>query len=188
MRVANSPAQNGNVELGERSGLKLFNHGITEYLLNFRRIDGGWYISMIRQLQVCLCTTNEYFNAVLRRDVAVAMELCIKVHTNLRLRVKKTEIQQYQDTINELLDRSVQICSPSTPSACASIKFHWPRHWSDTRRDLGCSALEKSLERKLGETHKNFFRFTNANGEKEVNRRILLRELNLLLPLPQYKG
>ena len=169
MLVAGSPAQNGNVEIGERSGLKLFRHGITEYLLNFRRIDGGWYISMIRQLQVCLCTTAEYFSPVQRREVAKALELCVMVHNNVRAPVLKTELGEYQSVINELLRRSVAICAPSTPSECASIKFHWPRHWAESRRDLGCSALEKSLERKLGETHKKNFKFTNTVGNKEVH-------------------
>ena len=154
MSVAQATAENCNVELGERSGFKRFKHGCTDYLQNFRRIDGGWYISMIRQLQVCFYTTDEFFNPSTRRDVAKACALCIEVHTSLRLPVRKDGLRQYQDNINELLRRSVDICTPSTPSECKSIKFHWPRHWAVTRRDLGCSAQEKSLERKLGETHK----------------------------------
>ena len=169
MGIAKSSAENCNVELGERSGFKRFHHGITDFLRNFRRIDGGWYISMIRQLHVCLCTTNEFLPPNIRREVALALELCVKVHTSLRCPVRKDALESYQDDINELLRRNVDICTPSTPSECKSIKFHWPRHWSATRRDLGCSAHEKSLERKLGETHKKNFKFTNAKGSKDVS-------------------
>ena len=169
MSIARSSADNCNVELGERSGFKRFNHGITDFLRNFRRIDGGWYISMVRQLHVCLCTTTEYFNATTRRDIAKAFETCVRVHTNLRCPVRKDGLKDYQWLINDLLTRMVAICTPSTPSECKSIKFHWPRHWAQTRKDLGCSAMEKSLERKLGETHKKNFRFTNTKGSKEVH-------------------
>ena len=58
LKVASSHALNSNVELGERSGFKLFRHGITNYLLKKRRIDGGWYISILRHLHVALCTTT----------------------------------------------------------------------------------------------------------------------------------
>jgi hypothetical protein len=58
LKVASSHTLNSNVELGERSGFKLFRHGITDYLLKKRRIDGGWYISILRHLHVALCTTT----------------------------------------------------------------------------------------------------------------------------------
>ena len=57
-----------------------------------------------------------------------------------------------------------------TPSDCNSIKYHWPYHWSDTRRELGCSAAEKSLERKLGEVQKRNFKYTNGRNDVEVRR------------------
>ena len=58
LQVATSHTQNSNVELGERSGFKLFRHGVSDYLLKKRRIDGGWYISILRHLHVALCTTT----------------------------------------------------------------------------------------------------------------------------------
>jgi hypothetical protein len=53
------------------------------------------------------------------------------------------------------------LCEPCTKKLCNSIKFHWPLHWGDTRRQLGCSAAEKSLERKLGESQKRNYKSTN---------------------------
>jgi len=58
LKVASSNTLNSNVEMGERSGFKLFNHGVTDYLSKKRRIDGGWYISILRHLHVALCTTT----------------------------------------------------------------------------------------------------------------------------------
>jgi len=57
-----------------------------------------------------------------------------------------------------MLDQTVAIATSSTASECASIKYHWPRHWGATRRELGCAADEKSLERKLGEAYKSHYR------------------------------
>jgi hypothetical protein len=142
---------------------------VTEYLRNSRRIDGGWYISILRHLHVALCSTHQFFLPYERAKVAATCTLCVEVHYSLRLPVKKENIQEYQETINQLLMLAVDICAPSTPSGCNSIKFHWPRHWSQIREELGCSAQEKSLERKLGETHKKHFAYTNKKkGEKEV--------------------
>jgi hypothetical protein len=38
---------------------------------------------------------------------------------------------------------------------------YWPLHWAHTRLQLGCAAEEKTLERKLGQSQKRNFRFTN---------------------------
>jgi hypothetical protein len=169
IRVANKYTQNTNVEIGERSGFRLFRHGVTEYLRKKRRVDGGWYISILRHLHVALCTTTKFFDPVQRAQVAAACSLCIKVHCSLRLPLPKKDVDAYQEDINRLLALTVDICAPSTPSGCASIKFHWPRHWAETRVQLGCSAHEKSLERKLGETHKKNYAYTNKKkDEKEV--------------------
>ena len=163
MKVASAPTLNSNVEIGERSGFKLFKHGVTEYLLKSRRIDGGWYISILRHLHVVLCTTTDFFRPRERELVAQACNQCIKVHAALRLPLLKVNIGNYEADIDRLLELAVEVCAPSTPSGCASIKFHWPRHWTQTRLDLGCSAQEKSLERKLGEAHKRNYAYTNKN-------------------------
>ena len=161
--------ENSNVELNERSGFKSFPHGITDYLAKSRRIDGGWYISMIRHFHVLLCSDGEFFPPRERAKVAFACDLCVKVHVTLKTPLLKTRLQEYQMEINALLELIVGICKDSTPTGCNSIKFHWPRHWSHTRKQLGCAAMEKSLERKLGETHKKMYQYTNkAPGTKEV--------------------
>jgi len=61
--------------------------------------------------------------------------------------------------------RYVGLYKTHSPSKCQSIKFHWPRHWGHTRRNLGCAADEKSLERKLGETHKKMFKYTSGKDD-----------------------
>jgi hypothetical protein len=82
--------------------------------------------------------------------------------------VLKFELPEYQQCINELLLLMVEINLPSSKSQCNSIKYHWPRHWADTRRQIGCSAAEKSLERKLAETQKRNFKYTNKKENMEV--------------------
>ena len=96
-------------------------------------------------------------------------DLLIRVHAQLRIPLRKDKLSTYQTTINNCLKAMVPICRPHTPGDCKSIKFHWPYHWSDTRRDLGCSAEEKSLERKLGETPKKNYKFTNGRNDIEVD-------------------
>jgi hypothetical protein len=59
----------------------------------------------------------------------------------------------------------LEICLPYVKSKGNSIKFHWPRHWVYFRLNLGCAAAEKTLERKLAETEKKFYRFTNGKGD-----------------------
>jgi hypothetical protein len=56
----------------------------------------------------------------------------------------------------------------SQRGAIHSIKFHWPLHWWLTRREFGCSANEKSLERMLGEAQKTHFKHTNSCYDVEV--------------------
>lgn len=159
---------NKNVELNGRDNFKLFQHGITHFIRQVRRIDGGWHISMARHLQIFLGNTNMIGTAS-KDKYAVAYDLIFAVHTNLRLPVLKRGLTDYQDTINGLLNILVEICQPSTKKLCNSIKFHWPRHWSDTRRQLGCAAAEKSLERKLGEIQKRNYAFTNARHNVSVS-------------------
>ena len=122
-----------------------------------------------------------FFPRYERAQVAAACTLCVRVHCAVRLPVKKDKLIEYQQDIDALLDLAVTICTPSTPSRCRSIKFHWPRHWSQTRAELGCSALEKSLERKLGESHKKNFVYTNKQkGQKDIQMDIADNRLNQL--------
>jgi hypothetical protein len=157
-----------NVELDGRDAMKLFPYGITHFIRKGRRIDGGWHIAIARHLQVFVGTTD-LLSARTKAKFARLYDLLFHVHTNLRLPVAKTGLSTYQQTINDLLDAMVEVCEPSVKSKCNSIKFHWPRHWSDTRRELGCSAAEKSLERKLGEIQKKNFAFTNSRYNVDVS-------------------
>ena len=104
----------------------------------------------------------------MRTAFAEAYSLLFKVHSALRNPVRKGGLPLYQGTINDLLAAMMDICMDHSPSKCQSIKYHWPWHWYLTRRELGCSAAEKSLERKLGEAQKRNFKFTNGRLDVEV--------------------
>jgi len=158
MQVSSEVTLNANVELRGRGAFVLFPFGVTEFLLQPRRIDGSWYVSILRHLWVVLCGSTSFFLRPERLQVASAIATCLKVHASLRHPVLKTELGLYQDDINSMLDQTVAIATSSTASDCASIKYHWPRHWGATRRELGCAADEKSLERKLGEAYKPHYR------------------------------
>ena len=159
---------NKNVELYGRDTTKLFPHGITHFIRNGRRIDGGWHIAHARHMQIWLGTTN-LLSAATKTKMALMYDLLFAVHSSLRLPVRTGQLAAYQETINDLLAIMVEINTPSTKKNCNSIKYHWPRHWSDTRRELGCSAAEKSLERKLGEVQKKNFAYTNVRYDVDVS-------------------
>jgi hypothetical protein len=159
---------NKNVELCGRDAMKLFPHGISHFIRLGRRIDGGWHVAIGRHLQIFVGCTD-MLSEETKAQFARAYDLLFHVHASLRLPVRKDQLSQYQESINDLLDAMVEICEPSTKSKCNSIKYHWPRHWADTRRELGCSAEEKSLERKLGEIQKKNFSFTNSRFDVDVS-------------------
>lgn len=161
-------APNKNVELAGRDTLKLFRHGITHFIRNGRRIDGGWHISIARHLQIFLGCTDMICDAT-KAKYAHMYDLLFEVHSSLRLPVAVQSLPTYQKNINDLLDCMVVICAPAFKRECNSIKFHWPRHWADCRRELGCSAAEKSLERKLGEIQKKNFTYTNSRYNVDVS-------------------
>ena len=151
--------------------MKLFPYGITHFIRKGRRIDGGWHIAIARHLQIFVGTTDMLCDDT-KAKFARVYDFLFHVHASLRLAVRKEHLGQYQQTINDLLDSMVEVCAPSVKSKCNSIKYHWPRHWADTRRELGCSAAEKSLERKLGEIQKKNFRFSNSRYDVDVSYHI----------------
>jgi hypothetical protein len=159
---------NKNVELGGRDTMKLFPYGITHFIRKGRRIDGGWHIAIARHLQIFVGTTPLLCDET-KAKFARLYDLLFLVHSSLRLPVRTRELHGYQETINDLLDAMVDVCAPSTKSKCNSVKYHFPRHWADTRRELGCSANEKSLERKLGEIQKKNFSYTNSRFNVDVS-------------------
>ena len=165
--IARVTAPNKNVELGGRDGFKTFPNGVTWWILKSIRINGGWHVSIARHLRIFFGTTD-LLPPLVRRQICTVYDLIMKVHTSLRIPVRKDQLALYQGTINDLLTALVRLNAPHSPSMCNSIKYHWPRHWQNTRRELGCSAHEKSLERKLGETQKKNFKFTNGRQNVEV--------------------
>jgi hypothetical protein len=101
-----------------------------------------------------------------------AYELLFQVHNSLRLPVKKFDLQEYQNNIDSLMVMLKKICRESSPSDCNSIKFHYPIHWGHTRAELGCAADEKSLEKKLSESQKRHYTFTN--GKCDVDAQMVM--------------
>ena len=155
------------MELSGRDALKTFLHGVTGYIRDVRRIDGGWHIAIARTLHLALCTSNFVSNETKQR-FSRAYHLLFKIHDYLRLPLAKNAIEDYQERINALLAAMLPITTPHTESLCNSIKYYWPRHWGDTRVQLGTSANEKSLERKLSETQKKNHKLTNGQGDISV--------------------
>jgi hypothetical protein len=159
---------NNNVELGGRNTFKFFQFGISNILHKKRRVDGGWHIAMARHMHVYFCNAD-YLSVETKQQISRAYTLLYRVESGLRVPLEKTKVAEYQGTINRLLRALVAICIPSSKTKCNSIKFHFPYHWGDTRVQIGCSANEKSLEKKLAETQKRNFAYTNKKGDTEVN-------------------
>jgi hypothetical protein len=134
IEVAKKMPSNKNVELGGRDGFKFFKHGVTSYMLpKTRRINGGWWISIARQLNIFLCVTKLISDAT-RSKLCDALSLLFEVHHGLRNPLCKDDLNSYQNKINFLLTALVNIATPWSKSQCQSIKFHWPRHWGHTRQ------------------------------------------------------
>ena len=159
-KVALQNVTNKNIELRGKNGFKLFPNGISHILRNGISVDGSFHISMARHLHVYLCTLDG-LPRTMKQKIGRAYELLFQVHHNLRLPVKKTAIQEYQNTIDSLLVMLRIMYRPFSKTDCNSYKFHAPIHWGQTRVEIGCAADEKSLERKLGESQKRHFKFTN---------------------------
>ena len=159
--VATQNVCNKNVELRGKNGFKLFPKGIAHIIRNEISVDGAFHIAMARHLHVYLCNVD-ILPVEMKQTFGRAYELLFKVHASLRLPVKKNDLQEYQNNIDSLMVMLKMICRDSSPSDCNSIKFHYPIHWGHTRLELGCAADEKSLEKKLSESQKRHFAFTNG--------------------------
>ena len=153
-RVSNV-TRNTNTEISEHDGFKLFPHGFADYIRNENRVDGGWHLSMTRHLHVWLCTSIFLSND---KKLLCATACCklYEVDAFLRWPVKRAKLAYFSVLIDDLLQILVEISIPYVACQGNSIKFHWPRHWVYSRLQLGCAAAEKTLERKLAETQKNF--------------------------------
>ena len=125
-RVAAAAPSNSNAELQHRNSFQTFPHGITEYARNKRRIDGSWWISIVRHLHICVCTTSLFFSPPDRKKVARACALCYAVHENLAGPLLKADVGTYQGTIDEFVDILKDLAMPSTASLCRSAP-DWTR-------------------------------------------------------------
>jgi hypothetical protein len=167
--VSHDNPRNINVEMRERDGFRCFPHGVTSYVLNEKRIDGGWHVSIARHLRIFLCTTTLLRNKT-KRLYAKAYHLLFTVHVALRMPLPKTQLGMYQANVNELVEQIKMIARECTQvgAGCNIMKLHLPYHWADTRLQLGCSAAEKTLERKLGQAQKKYFPLTNGKHGAQV--------------------
>ena len=103
-----------------------------------------------------------------RMQIGDAYNLLYGVECALRYPLRKTKVHEFEQLVIRLLEAQIAICTPYSKSKCNSIKYHLPYHWGDTRVQLGCSPNEKSLEKKLAETQKRNFAFTNKKHDVEV--------------------
>ena len=107
---------NKNVQLGGRDGFKFFKHGVSSYMLpKTRRINGGWWISIARQLKIFFCVTTIVSDAT-RTKFCDALSLLCEVHHGLRNPVHKDDLEIYQGRINFLLTTLVDIALPRSKS------------------------------------------------------------------------
>ena len=171
-RQVSKHARNTNSEISAHDGFKLFPHGFADYIRNENRVDGGWHLSMTRHLHVFLCT-SDFLPIDKKLLCSTACSKLYEVDTFLRWPVKKNKLAYYSVLIDDLLEIIVGICRPYVTKQGNCFKLHWPRHWVYFRLNLGCSADEKSLERKLAETQKKIYRFTNGkdNTSDQISKK-----------------
>jgi hypothetical protein len=161
--VALQNVTNKNIELRGKNGFKLFHNGFSHIVRNGISVDGAFHIAVARHLHVYLCNLDILSNA-LKERFGRAYDLLAQVHSNLRLPLKKECVMEYQNTIDTLMIMIKIMCRPFSKSNCNSIKFHYQQHWGNTRVELGCAADEKSLEKKLAESQKRHYTFTNRKN------------------------
>ena len=104
-----------------RSQVRTFKYGVTSYILDTRRIDGSWNITMSRTLHIALCTSRRLSRNI-RQKLARAFKLMFRVHAGLRLRVLRKDAHMYHMDINRLLAAMVDMNTPYSKSNCNSIK------------------------------------------------------------------
>jgi len=180
MAVAACTPSCKNIELDGRDGLKYFQHGVCSYFIpNLTRTNGGWWVSIARHLRIFYCFTTLVSNET-KRIYGEALKLLLEAHHMIRNPLRKCDLILYRDHFTKLISSLINICVPFSKSGCKSIKFHQPYHWYLTRLEIGCSAMEKSLERMLGETQKRPFKFTNSRFDVEVCSNCIYTSYNTL--------
>ena len=131
-------------------------------------------MSITRHLHVWLCT-SEIFTNDKKLFCASACSKLYEVDAFLRWPAKKSKMAYYSMLIDDLLTILLEMSIPYVKCQGNSIKFHWPRHWVYFRLQLGCAAAEKTLERKLAETQKKFYKFTNGKGN--IDYQIMTKDM-----------
>jgi hypothetical protein len=106
LALARQMPSNKNVELGGRDGFKLFKHGVTQYMLpKVRRINGGWWIAIARQLSIFLCVTD-IISDITRKKILYSIKPAVRSSpraTQLRPQETFSRIpNQHQHPFNSL--------------------------------------------------------------------------------------
>ena len=152
---------NSNVEVNGRDAFQLFPHGVVGYLLDSRRLNAKWYGPLSDQLQFFLGNSN-LLTPQHKKEMHDLAHMVRQIHYMVRQPVRKDGgVEEYQAYLDSFITRLVAYNVFHTPSGCQSIKYHCARHWGEQRRQLGCSAMEYSLERALGDHFTRFWGLTN---------------------------
>ena len=152
---------NSNVEVNGRDAFQLFPHGVVGYLLDKRRLNAKWYGPLTDQLQMYLMG-SDLLTPAHKKEMADLAHMVRQIHFMVRQPVKKKNgVEQYQAYLNTFVTKLIAYNKFHTPSECRSIKYHCARHWGEHRKQLGCSAVEYSLERALGDHFTRFWGLTN---------------------------
>jgi hypothetical protein len=160
---------NSNVEVNGRDAFQLFPHGVMGYLLDKRRLNAKWYGPLADQLQFFFMKSN-LLTPAHKTEMADLAHMIRQIHFMVRQPVLRGRgIEEYQEYLNEFLRKLVRYTEFHTPSGCNSIKYHCARHWGEHRRQLGCSPMEYSLERALGDHFTRFWGLTN-HGQHGVGK------------------
>lgn len=152
---------NSNVEVNGRDSFQVFPHGVVGYLLDKRRLNANWYGPLCDQLQFVLLESN-LLSPLHKQQMSDLTHMVRQIHFMIRQPVDKDGgLVEYQAYIDQFLRKLIRYNIEHTPSDCKSIKYHCARHWSAHRKQLGCSPMEYSLERALGDYFTRFWANTN---------------------------
>ena len=152
---------NSNVEVNGRDAFQLFPHGVVSFLLDKRRLNAKWYGPLTDQLQFYLME-SDLLTPRHKVQMADLCHMARQVHFMVRQPVKKKGgIRDYEAYLATFITKLIKFNEFHTPSACRSIKYHCALHWGLTRMQLGCSPMEYSLERALGDNFTRFWGLTN---------------------------
>jgi hypothetical protein len=153
--------QNSNVEVNGRDAFQLFPHGVADFIQNKRRLNANWYGPLSDQLQYFLMG-NDILSNQRKKQMCELAHMGRQIHYMIRQPVESfTGPEEYQEYLDVFCKKLIAYNTIPSPTSCNSIKYHAARHWGEDRRQLGCSAMEYSLERALGDHFTKFWGLTN---------------------------